>query len=224
MKIVALASKRCEPDWLVDEMCENLSWCDEIIIYDDSKRPKEDTRWLEHERYTSLHELAGRSGADYCLTTAPDVRWSENSEYIIREHCSHKAYENKSYFGVNRAELFEKEKMRIDWGLDPDVVTAIYPHYPDAEFTNFPLHNGATPVHKMDQEILLKDVWIYNLKPIERINNATRVKSYKQSDPDNKHNWISDSYDYLDNEEGIILEDIPVPYHPVHRGGYISEY
>ncbi|MFZ1820564.1 MAG: hypothetical protein WAU72_02020 [Acidimicrobiia bacterium] len=32
MKIVAAFSKRYEPEYLVDELRENLAWCDDIIV------------------------------------------------------------------------------------------------------------------------------------------------------------------------------------------------
>jgi hypothetical protein len=44
MKIVAAFSKRYEPEYLVDELRENLAWCDDIICYDDSTRDPKDTQ------------------------------------------------------------------------------------------------------------------------------------------------------------------------------------
>lgn len=51
MKIVAAFSKRYEPEYLVDELRENLAWCDDIICYDDSTRDPKDTERLPDDLY-----------------------------------------------------------------------------------------------------------------------------------------------------------------------------
>lgn len=223
MKIVALASRRYEPDWLLDEMYENLSWCDDIIIYDDSHRPKEDKRWLEHERHVELHRRAGLAKADYCVFTSPDSRYSDNAEEVITEACK-RGQKNQRFFAINMGELFEKDQMRVDGPWSGNFSTLVYPWFPNPEFTNVPVHNSPVPIHSGVQEELLEGVWIYNLKPIERVNNKLRVQSYVEHDPNSDCNFLGESYDYLDDEEGMVLEKIPVPYSPAHRGGYISDY
>lgn len=64
MKIVAAISRRYEPDWLVDELLENLSWLDDVLIYDDRGRDPDGLTLIEIFYGSKIKFIVGDSLAD----------------------------------------------------------------------------------------------------------------------------------------------------------------
>lgn len=220
MRIAAALSRRYEPDELVEEMKENLSWCDEIIIYDDRDRDPEDLRWLEHERYTELHRRAGNLGVDYVLATAPDERWSHRAEGVIRQAIADDET-NELFFATPVLELYTPTAYRKDGAWSTHFQVRIYPWKEDQVFSNEPIHNFCTPVHDAEKAKYIYAVQ-YHLKHLKRESVLNRVKSFEAADPTGEYSLNGLGYGYLADETNLFLEEIPEEemYYPIYTGDY----
>jgi hypothetical protein len=220
MKIVAALSRRYEPDWLVEELHQNLSWCDSIITYDDRGRDPDDLEWNEHQRYTKLHEWVGLDKADYVIMTAPDERWAPNFEEELRESIDRDR--GTKFYRVPILEMYTPTTYRVDgrWANLPQV--KIYPWREDQEFMDRPLHNLGAPLHDED-EVQFLDVNQYHLKHIEEQNILKRIESFKQIDPDGEYSFDPTGYDYLADTTGLELKEIPEDemFYPPYTRQYI---
>ncbi len=225
MKIVAVISRRFEPDYLIEELHQNLSWVDEIICYDDRGRDPDDLDWNEHQRYTQLHEWAGQANADYVIATAPDERLSKRSEEVIR-NAVEKSLMRKSdtFFCIPALELYTPTQYRSDGDWATSIQCRIYPWHHDQEFTNLPLHNLCVPIHRGVSELLIP-ANAYHLKHIEHQNILNRIESFKRVDPEGKYSLYGDGYEYLADEDGLELTTIPERemYEPLYTNKYIYE-
>lgn len=215
-KIVAAYSRRYEPQWLIDELEENLKWCDDIVCYDDRGRDPDDLDWNENLRYTTLHRMAGEKGASHVIMIAPDERLADNSEQVLKQAIDE--YPGQ-FFVVKVLELYEPKKYRSDgqWGQFKQ--SRIYPWLPGQQFMDRPLHNSGCPYMPSLEYLTYIDLYLYHLKPIVRENPARRVAAYKAIDPDE---LCSDhvAYDWIVDDSTLELTDIPVGYTPEHEGRY----
>lgn len=224
MRIIAAFSRRFEPDWLVDELCLNLAWCDDFAIYDDRGRDPDDLDWNEPHRYKWLHNRAGELGADYVIMTAPDERWANNTEQILKNHIE--VYDNpKMYYRVEVLELYEPDAYRIDGNWENLPQCKIYPWEPNPQWTDYPLHNLGTPIHDEETRELGVPIKQYHLKHIERSNAKRRIKTFEMFDPDGLLSIYQQGYSYLDDETGIQLQKISPEedYFPPYSQPYIFD-
>lgn len=223
MKIVAVISRRFEPDYLIEELHQNLSWVDEIICYDDRGRDPDDLDWNEHQRYTQLHEWAGQANADYVIATAPDDRLSKRAEEVIRE-ATEKDYSRETFFAIPCLELYTPTQYRSDGDWATSYQPRIYPHHEGQEFSNLPLHNYCTPTPPKGS-VKPIDARSYHLKHIEHQNILNRIESFKRVDPEGKYSLYGDGYEYLADEDGLELTTIPERemYEPLYTNKYIYE-
>ncbi len=220
MKIVAAFSKRYEPEYLVDELRENLAWCDDIICYDDSTRDPKDTAWNEHERYTSLYKSAGSINADYVIMTAPDERWAPNFEEELKKQIE---IDGGNYFYFTPIlEMYTPTAYRVDgrWAELPQC--KIYPWREGQEFMDRPLHNMGVPFHEREDERFLA-VNHYHLKHIEEENIINRVRVFKDIDPNGDFSFDPTGYDYLIDQTGVELKEMPQDemFYPPYTKPYI---
>lgn len=220
MKIVAALSRRFEPDWLVEELYENLSWCDGIITYDDRGRDPDDLEWNEHQRYTQLYEWAGLDNADYVIMTAPDERWAPNFEEELREAIERDR--GQKFYRVPILEMYTPTAYRVDgrWANLPQV--KIYPWRENQEFMDRRLHNQGVPFHD-ESEVEFLHVNHYHLKHIEHQNIINRIKSFKYIDPEGQYSFDPTGYDYLADIKGLELKEIPEEemFYPPYTRQYI---
>lgn len=223
MKIVAVISRRFEPDYLVEELHQNLAWMDEIICYDDRGRDPDDLEWNEHQRYTQLHEWAGQANADYVLATAPDERLSKRSEEVIREAIEHDRMRMlNTFFCIPALELYTPTQYRSDGDWAKSIQCRIYPWREGQEFTNLPLHNLCVPIHDgIDERLIPANA--YHLKHIEQRNIINRIKSFQRVDPEGKYSLYGTGYEYLADVEGLELTTIPDKemYEPLYTKQYL---
>lgn len=201
-RIVVMHGIKYEPQWLVDDLHENLSWVDDFAVVD--CRSRTDELWIdERDLYARQRKKAEQLGADWVLVTAPDERWDIGAEQEIR-----KAIEgprDRSYrFPV--LELHEPTKYRVDGDWGRRTQSRLFPLIPDAIYDNKLLHNSIIPKHPRLKPKLLSSP-CYHLKHIEPENRWVRRKVFETLDPQNKFQRIG--YEYLDDEANMELRDIP---------------
>lgn len=193
--IVAGYAHRYEPDWMIDQLRENLSWVDGFAAYDDRENP---TVWsVAKERNLAVFLKAQEMGATWVLFTAPDERWSPNTEQVVRA-----AVEDhpKRRFAFPLRELWTPTEYRVD---------GVWRHKRRARLTRPGVATTTPPV-------VLSQINLYHLKMIEPENRRRRVEVFK------KHNrWdnLRGGFDYLNDERGLELEAIPedLMYRPAYR-------
>lgn len=205
MKIVAITSRRWEPQHLIDDFVENLKWCDETIIYDDRGRDPEEAWCDEGERYRLYHKLAGEAGATHVLVTAPDERWSPNAAEIIPRTLSDHP---EMFFRAKVLEMYTPTAYRCDGEWAKRMQVRIYPWKPDQEFGRWSLHNACVPNCGKNDIGTLRRVNIYHLKPIEKGNQQKRVDLFNYIDPLGFYNQ-GIPYEYILDEKTMALKEIP---------------
>lgn len=216
-KIVACISRRWEPDFLIEDWKTNMSWVDEQIIYDD--RDSTDLWHDEADRYRWFHTQAGELGADYVIVTAPDERFENRAETIIREAITKGSWDA---FRFKILELYTPNAYRCDgqwaqWNQD-----RMYRWNPKQTFTDGALHHSVCP--DLDpRKTKYLSVIIYHLKHIEPVNRWRRVEMFNKLDPDNTHNSMG--YEYLADDTSLELLEIQRgrEYKPVYKEPYIFD-
>lgn len=193
MKIVGVFAYRYEPDWMVDQLRENISWVDNVVSWDTRDRSEV---WVPRaERVAVLQRRARKAGADFILHMDVDERLEDNSEGMFRWA----ADTGRDRFGIRFLELWNEHQYRIDgvWGRKWR--------------RRFYRVDGTDPtIHHLD-------VNLYHLKMIDPENRRHRVAVHKAHNTwDNRRR----GFDYLLDETDMVLEDIPAdrsfspPYRP----------
>lgn len=192
--IVAGYAHRYEPDWMIDQLRENLSWVDGFAVHDDRENP---TVWsVAKDRNRMVFSEAVRMGADWVLFTAPDERWAPNTETVVRTAVD---MPTSRRFAFPLRELWTPTEYRVDgvWG-----------HKRRTRLTR-PGRPTTTPP-------IVLPANIYHLKMIEPANRRLRVDVFKEHNSwDNK----TKGFDYLNDETGLELESIPesLMYQPEYK-------
>lgn len=193
MKIVAAFAYRYEPEWLVDQLRENLSWVDGFAELD--TRGRSDVWMPRGERVAELQRIAKGMGADWILHLDPDERLEDGAEAKLREV----AESGPGRCSLRMRELWTPDAWRSDgvWG--------------DRWRRRF-YHVGHEAA-----EIQQIDVTIYHLKMIEPANRAERARVHTAHNTwDNR----SRGFGYMTDESQLTLEPVPAgrgyspPYKP----------
>jgi hypothetical protein len=194
--VVAGFAHRYEPDWMVSDLKENLSWVDGYAAYDDRDNPQV---WSPaKQRNQKVFDLALQLGADWVLFTAPDERWSPNTEQVVRTAVD---MPTSRRFAFPLREMWTPTEYRVDgvWGTKRR-----------ARLTRLGVSTVRTP------PIVLDAANIYHLKMIEPENRERRVAVFKAH-----NNWDNKTrgFDYLADETGLELETVPdhLAYTPAYR-------
>lgn len=198
MKIVAMFAY-CERDkHFVAGALANLSWVDDIVVYDNSGKP-----YNEREMRLEMKRQAIAKRADWILELDPDERFEKNASKIFREVTQTK---RKVVYRVNFRELYTPDSYRVDgiWGKKHRI--SLYPVYPGQKIKDKTFNMKTWPVTP-DYERVALDVNLYHLKMIDPKARQDRVDWLKSIDPKSKTQAIG--YDYLADESGIELEKIP---------------
>lgn len=201
-KLVACFGIKYEPQWLVDQLIENLkSWVDDFAILDCTKR---DELWIHEGEYRiKLLEKALKMEAKWVLIISPDERWEKSAGDRIRPHLE---TNDKKIFEVFLKELYHPNWYKIDGIWNEKIRRRIYNPSSDQIMVYQPIQCPSMPQNG-DYAIERLDVNVYHLKMIEPENRTLRAKVFKKLDPDNKYQGVG--YDYLDSEEGAKLQRIP---------------
>jgi len=210
-KLVAMCGWKYEPEWMIEEMKENMSFVDEFVILDCRKR---DELWIHEGHYRLiLREMAREKKADWVLVCAPDERYEKNAGPRIRELIDYNN-EDKMYTFQLR-ELFNPVWYRIDGIWGNKARRRLYPLKDNQRMSYTPIQCPPVPSSPLERYDI--DINIYHLKMIEPENRTMRTKVFNALDPDSKYQHVG--YDYLDDEKEAEMERIPEgrEYYPKYR-------
>jgi len=181
-RIIAAFAYRYEPDWLIDDLRENLSWVDGFAELDDRDRTEP---WrVRAERSSELKRLALEMEPDWIYWTAPDERLEDRAADVLRALAERRRLGRVT---LHLRELWTPGAWRADgvWGRK--------------RRTRFFRPDGR---HLARRAV---DLNIYHLKMIEPENRAERQRVHTLANTwDNRRRGFA----YMTDERGLRLERI----------------
>ena len=233
-RIFVIGGWRWEPKALVDDWVESFRWADKVSIVDDRKRKGND--WIDEGEYRILQrkqlEKDGIQPGDWVLISSPDERMEVSTGRILRKVIA-KRNNQRTIFSFHLKEMFTPDEYRTDglWGRKKR--PRFYPYLTNQEFSQKRIQQSGTPKEGGYKKKLL-DVNIYHLKMIEPENRETRVKQYKEADPNYEYQEKDNprikridpegkfermGYDYMTDLDDMTLETIPKgrEYYPDYK-------
>lgn len=232
-RIFVVGGWRYEPKHLVDDWKKSFDWADHISIVDDRERKG---GWIDEGDYRILQREQlikdGIEVGDWVLISSPDERMEVSSNEVLRSMIARFQYQD-FIFKFHLKEMFAPTEYRIDGLWSRKTRPRMYPFKLDQEFSKKRIQQAGTPIEKRYYRKLL-DLNIYHLKMIEPENRETRVKQYKDTDPNYRYQpkdnprmrridpegkFKKMGYDYMTDLEGMTLEKIPKgrEYTPEYR-------
>jgi hypothetical protein len=199
---------------LLPDLIKNLDFCDGFIIHDDRSN---DQKWFhEGETRQMLIEKARKAGADWVLCVDPDERFELSAGQKIRTLIQK---DEEVIYGFPFRELWNKTEYRIDGIWGKKVKYILFPIKEQQVFLNLPVHCPWAPINENYSRIQL-DINLYHLKNIPWRNRKQRADLFNELDP--KHEIQSIGYDYLADEQGMLLEKIEVgrEFFPPYQDAY----
>lgn len=199
--IVAVYSFRYDAH-LVPDMLKNIApLVDGVISFDD--RAATDVFSDEPHRRHALVAAAKEAGADWILAVDPDERFERRLAKHIRTLTKDNRYVAYSF---PLRELYTPHAYRTDGVWGRKYQTRLFRVPETIAPSPMPLHS---PWHALapDVELVVVDHNLYHLKMIDERRRAGRRDLYNHLDPDKKIQAIG--YDYLTDETGMVLENIP---------------
>jgi hypothetical protein len=195
-RIIAAFAYRYEPDWLVDQLRENLSWVDGFAELDE--RGRSDLWSPRAQRNADLRAIALSMEPDWIYWTAPDERLEDRGARLLRL-LSRRA---PARYRLHLREMWTPDAYRVDglWGAKGH--TRFF--RPGVKRTKAP--DPTTTIN----------LNIYHLKMIDPANRAERARVHGIANTwDNKARGFS----YMLAESGLRLETIPEGrgYSPAYR-------
>jgi hypothetical protein len=194
--VVCAYARKYEPQFMVDDLCENCAWVDGFVELD--QRDRVDELWSRRdERVAELRSRAEREGADWCLIMDPDERLERSAEEEVRRVV---AGDPSLRYTFPLLELWTPQTHRIDgpWGRK----------------TRRRLFHLRAP---MSRRVLLDTVLMFHLKMVEPENRHLRAEVHRRA-----NTWDNRTlgFDYLEDERGAVLQPLPPgrgfdpPYRP----------
>lgn len=186
-RIIAAFAYRYEPDWMVEQLRENLSWVDGFAELNDRARTEP---WGNTaERNAAVLAIAREMGAEWVYFTAPDERLQDGAEDVLRKLSRGR----HSKYRFHLREMWTPTHYRCDgdWG-----------------------HRRRTRFYRLDttDSSRMADIEIAHLKMIDNRAERARVHS-RYNTWDNK----SRGFDYMTDERGLELapaRPFSPPYRP----------
>ncbi len=204
-KVVALFSYRFDAH-LVPALIENITpIVDAWIAYDD--RNARGVFTDEMARRRELLKAARDIGADWIIAVDPDERFE--ARVAARIHAL-TARRGRVAWSFNLREMYGPAAYRIDglWGTKKRY--RLFTAFDPAELPDAGLHNESFPAEG-GFSLRDSDLNLYHLKMIDPKRRAGRRDLYNFLDPERAYQAIG--YDYLADEEGAVLEEIPAGRH-----------
>ena len=220
MKLFAVAGWKYEPEWLVDKMKENMSFFDEICIVDTRNRKE---FWIDEGYYRKLQrkelQKKGIKPGDWVFVTSPDERLETGAESEIKSFMAQYVDKIGSF---PLKEMWTPTAFRVDGIWNNKTRPRLYQYRPGQIFSSKRIQQAPVPVLPKCERLPMKSR-IYHLKNIEPENRINRAEAYKKMDPEyrymNRRNpslrlidpdrkLLNMGYDYLYNEEGMVLRTI----------------
>jgi len=191
-RIIAMFAYRYEPDWLIDQLRENLSWCDGFAELNDRDRTEP---WGNvTERTDALLAIARDMEADWIYYTSPDERLEDGAGDVLRSLAERGRYDR---YRFHLREMWTPDAWRSDGMWNRKWRTRFYRPGTSGKGRNVDLN-------------------IYHLKMIERENRIERARVHEAHNTwDNR----ARGFEYMLDETGLELERIPDGrgYSPAYR-------
>lgn len=208
-RVVAVAAHRYEPDWMVDDLRENVAWCDDLILLDTRG---DDRVWVPRvERVDRLLADALVAGADFVLYMDVDERIQDGAEPILRAIADAWRPGLPFAFRFRLRELYTADRYRIDgtWGRK---TRRRFFHLPSR------LADPDTRPEMLERPVL------YHLKHIEPGNGERRAQLH-----DAHNTWDragrdgGEGFGYLADEDGAKFATVPAGhgYSPPHTRPFV---
>lgn len=208
-KLIAVYSFRFDAH-LVPAMKENL-WpiVDGFVGWDD--RESEGIFTSEGARREALIEEARRLGANWIIGIDPDERFEQRARLAIRA-CMRK---RPAIWSFKLRELYETDKYRSDGVWGKKRVLRLFPVSSDMVFEYDAIHSSFSPIYPV-YKVRHSHINLYHLKMIQPARRSARRNLYNLLDPERRYQTLG--YDYLSDEDGLELTEIPHTreYHPPH--------
>lgn len=170
-RLVAVFGWRWEPQWLVDELLENLApIVDDIVWLDDRDRVGP---WIHEGLYRRRQrDLLRENGADWVLLTCPDERFEDAAHWKIRAAIER---EPQRAHRMPIHEMWTPDAYRADKPLTTQV--RLFPlKMMDRALPNRRI--GSPPVNRWAaRRARYLDTRVYHLKNIERVNRVRRART-----------------------------------------------
>lgn len=194
-RIFAVAGWRYEPAWLVDELRDNLSWVDELVIVDD--RARTDELWVHEGEYRLMQrralEAAGIRPWDLVLVTSPDERWGRRAGRILRGLAA--AYpRRKRIYEFPLRELWTPTRYRIDGFWGNKWRPRVFPYLSRQVFTSRAIQTVPVPVDRGYHRVRVPKVPIYHLENVAPASRAERAIVYEALSPGSQHRAARSPY------------------------------
>lgn len=223
-RIFAVAGWRYEPEWLVNELRQNLAWVDELVIVDD--RARTDQLWVHEGQYRIMQRQAlidaGIRPWDWVLVTTPDERWGARAERTMRHLITKR---RRAIYQFPLREMFTHSRYRTDGMWGDKWRPRLFPFLPDQQFTQKKIQTPPTPTEGGYKRIRVPRVPIYHLENIAPASRAERAIVYealspgsrerarasvywRQHDPTGRYIRAS-GYAYLADTRGMRLAPVP---------------
>ena len=192
-RIIAAFAYRYEPDWMIEQLRENLSWVDGFAELND--RARTETWGNTLERTAALMEIVREMGADWVYYTAPDERLEYRAGAVLRDLAERGKHDR---YRLRLREMWTPDSYRSDGVWGRKWRTRFYRPGTSGKGRNVDLN-------------------IYHLKMIEPENRKERARVHSLY-----NTWDNGSrgFDYMTDERGLVLERIPAdrgflpPYTP----------
>ncbi|MGH3475425.1 MAG: hypothetical protein ACRDQD_01155 [Nocardioidaceae bacterium] len=218
----AVAGWRYEPEWLVEGLRANLSWCDQVVIVDDRARTE---LWVHEGEYRHMQRAAlieaGARPWDWILVTSPDERWSRGAGQTIRRLAQHRL---RVVYEFQLREMWTRHHWRIDgqWGRKRR--QRLFPFLPDQMFDGGRIQTQPTPTGDGYSRRFLPRPCVYhveNIDPASRVERAIvyDVLSPGSADVDPPAKWLKVDpegryitrygFAYLADPRGVRLARVP---------------
>ena len=215
-KIIAIFSFRYDAH-LVPDLIENITpLCDGWVSWDDRNAARVFTG--DNLRRQSLYEAAHAAGAQWLLCVDPDERFEVGVANRIRRMALAPGHASWTF---DLREMYTPTAWRSDgiWGgkRQRRFFRIFDDQFPIAERGTF----GADPLHDQwapkGYRTLHSGLNLYHLKMIDPARRAARRDLYNALDPERRYQKIG--YDYLADDDGVELTEIPPGRHylPAHK-------
>jgi len=201
---------------LVPGLLDNLGAAvDDYVAYDD--RGSRSAWQHEGRRQRLALERARERGAEWVLCLDPDERLEDGGARVIRQAIR---TDQPVVYGFRLRELWTPTAYRVDGLWRRKRKWALFPLRPGQEFADEFLHNRWAPVNPEYRREML-DVNVYHLRMIDEERRVQRRDFYNRIDPEGAYQSIG--YDYMTDETGLVVEEIPEGrgFHPAYVPGSV---
>lgn len=205
-RLVAVHGWRWEPEWLVQELWQNLApIVDDTVFVDDRARTGP---WGHEGAYRRRQRALLRdAGAEWVLLTSPDERFEDGAGEAIREVIEHGPQDQ--VYTLRVCEMWTPTAYRVDGSFAHRPRFRLFPLAAmERRLPNRRIHSK--PVNKtLRRRAVHLDVRIYHLKHILPENRARRVATMKALDAETGKHRPAVWEEFLADDAAVQLEEVP---------------